>query len=149
MLAAAREMIENKQSVNRCGSSGPRVTGPQCQRMAPTHCTARCAFWSENQTPLPVSPNSEVIKISWPSEKPLLLFPSPICSKQPGLLAQEGDGPPAPHHSCWGPLAPRLPSAPTARLPSPAPWGGESSAVCNLWCDMGTASAGTSSEGGY
>lgn len=140
MLVAARDMIQNKQAVKGYGSSGPWVNGPQWQQMSPTHCTVKRASWSENQIPLPVSPNSEVIKISWTSEKPLLLFPSPICSKQPGLLTQEGNKPPVPHCGCWGPLAPRLLSASMAGLPSPASWGGQSSAVHNLWCDLGTGS---------
>lgn len=148
MLAASKDMIQNKQTVNRYGSSGPWVNGPQCQQMTPTHCTAKCASWSENQMPLPVSPNSGIIEISWPSEKPLLLFPSPIYSKQPGLLAQEGNRPPAPHHSCWGPLVclpPPWPGWPYQPL-------GEGKAQLCIIFDViweQAQLAGTSNEGEY
>ena len=122
---------QNKQTACRYDISGSQVNGPQWQQIAVTHCTAKHVSSSEDKIPSPVSPNSEAIEISWPCEKPALLFPSPVCSKQPRLLAWKGGWPPQPP-STAAPLA-SLPRSPcTAGLPSPPCRGGLSSAACNL-----------------
>lgn len=70
---------------------------------------------SENKILLPVSPNSEVIKISWPCEKPPLLFPPLSPANILGYLHGRVAVPPAPLHGPLAPFAPQVAFHPHCR----------------------------------